>query len=109
MAKVKLTAGCIAAFKCDDSKAQDFLWCDEVPGLAVRVTQNFTKKSYIFQSKVNRQTMRITIGQTSMWSIEQAKAEARRLQIRMWLAVVFASRALFITGSIATWKRIGHF
>jgi len=79
--KVKLTAGRIAAFKCDDSKAQDFLWCDEVPGLAVRVTQNFTKKSYIFQSKVKGQTMRVTIGQTSMWSITEAQAEARRLQV----------------------------
>jgi hypothetical protein len=30
MAKVKLTAGRIKNFKCDEGKAQSFLWCDEV-------------------------------------------------------------------------------
>jgi hypothetical protein len=81
MAKVKLTAGRIAACKCDDTKAQDFLWCDEVKGLAIRVTPNSTSKSYIYQAKVNGQTMRVTIGKVDKWSITKAQAEARRLQI----------------------------
>lgn len=81
MAKVKLTAGRIAAFKCDESKAQAFLWCAEVPGLGIRVTPNSAAKGYIFQSKVNGQSMRVTIGKVSMWSIPEAQAEARRLQI----------------------------
>ena len=81
MAKVKLTAGRIAAFKCDESKAQAFLWCVEVPGLGIRVTPNSAAKGYIFQSKVNGQSMRVTIGKVSMWSIPEAQAEARRLQI----------------------------
>ena len=81
MAKVKLTAGRIAAFKCDDSKAQEFLWCAEVPGLGVRVTPNSTVKGYIFQSKVKGQSMRVTIGKVSVWTIPDAQAEARRLQI----------------------------
>jgi integrase len=80
MAKVKLTAGRIAGFKCDEGKAQKFLWCADVPGLGVRVTANHVK-SYIFQSKVNGQTMRVTIGSVSVWSITEAQAEARRLQI----------------------------
>ena len=49
-AKVKLTAGRIADFKSDVGKAQSFLWCAEVKGLAVRATAKGAK-SYIFQSK----------------------------------------------------------
>lgn len=81
MAKVKLTAGRIASFKCDESKAQAFLWCAEVPGLGVRATANSTVKRYIFQAKVKGQSMRVTIGKVSAWSIELAQAEARRLQV----------------------------
>ena len=80
MAKVRLTAGRIAGLKCSKGKAQDFLWCAEVPGLGVRVTAN-SVKSYIFQSKVNSKTMRVTIGDVNVWSIPEAQAEARRLQI----------------------------
>jgi integrase len=80
MAKVKLTAGRITSFKCEEGKAQNFLWCAEVPGLGVRVTVN-NVKSYIFQSKVNGKTMRVTIGGVGVWSIPEAQAEARRLQI----------------------------
>jgi hypothetical protein len=81
MAKVKLTAGRIANFKCDEGKAQAFLWCAEVPGLGIRATASSTVKRYIFQAKVKGQSMRITIGKVSAWSIEQAQVEARRLQI----------------------------
>jgi len=81
MAKVKLTAGRIANFQCDEGKAQTFLWCDEVPGLAVRATQGSTRKRYIFESKVKQQTMRITIGDVSVWNITAAQSEARRLQV----------------------------
>ncbi|MDD5579359.1 MAG: integrase family protein [Methylobacter sp.] len=81
MAKVKLTAGRIAGFKCDESRAQAFLWCAEVPGLGVRVTPNSTAKCYIFQSKVNGQSMRVTIGSVKVWTISDAQAEARCLQI----------------------------
>jgi len=81
MAKVNLTAGRIAAFQCDTGKAQAFLWCAEVPGLAVRATAGSTRKRYVFQAKVSGQSMRVTIGDVKVWSIEDAKAEARRLQV----------------------------
>lgn len=83
MAKVKLTAGRIAAFQCDGGKAQAFLWCSEVPGLGVRATAGSNRKRYIFQSKVKGQSMRVTIGDVSAWSIAGAQAEARRLQIQI--------------------------
>ena len=78
--KVKLTAGRIATFRCDKDKIQAFLWCDDPTGLAVRATSAGTK-SYIFQAKVNGQSMRLTIGDINKWSIEAAQAEARRLQV----------------------------
>ena len=81
MAKVRLTAGRIANFKCDEGKSQAFLWCEDVPGLAIRVTANSSAKCYIFQAKVKGKSMRLTIGKISAWSIEQAQAEARRLQV----------------------------
>ncbi len=80
MAKVKFTAGRVAGFKCGEDTAQSFLWCDTVPGLAVRVTANGAK-SYIFQAKVDGKTMRSTIGTVQAWGIDAAQAEARRLQI----------------------------
>ena len=80
MAKIKFTVGRVTGFKCPDDAAQAFLWCDEVPGLAVRATSGSSRNRYIFQSKVNKQTRRITIGDVSVWSITEAKIEARRLQ-----------------------------
>jgi len=77
--KVKLTAGRIAAFKCPKDKPQAFLWSNDPLGLAVRVTAKGTK-SYIYQAKVNGQSMRVTIGDVQKWSIADAEAEARRLQ-----------------------------
>jgi integrase len=82
MAKVKLTAGRIANFQCPEGKDQSFLWCDDVPGLGVRVKSGLdTNKRYIFQSKVNGKSMRVTIGKVDVWSIAAAQAEARRLQV----------------------------
>jgi integrase len=81
MTRVKLTAGRIANFSCDEGKAQSFLWCDTVPGLGVRATSGSTGKRYIFQAKVNRHSMRVTIGDVNVWTIDSAKAEARRLQV----------------------------
>ena len=80
MAKVKLTAGRIANFQCDEGKKQAFLWCAEVPGLGVRAIASRGMKSYIFQAKVKGQSMRVTIGKVSVWGIDAAQAEARRLQ-----------------------------
>ncbi len=80
MAKLKLTAGRIADFQCSEGKAQAFLWCIDVQGLAVRSTKGSTRKRYIFESKVKGKTVRITIGEVSVWTISNAQAEARRLQ-----------------------------
>lgn len=83
MAKANLTAGRVNNFKCEEGKAQDFLWCADVAGLAVRATPNSDTNRYIFQAKVKGKTMRVTIGKVSAWTIDAAKAEARRLQVEI--------------------------
>lgn len=80
MAKAKLTAGRIAGFQCPEGKLQAFLWCAEVQGLAVRATSGSIRKRYVFESKVKGHTVRLTIGEVSVWSIVDAQTEARRLQ-----------------------------
>ena len=57
---------------------QDFLWDTDAPRLAVRVTAG--AKSFIFESKLNRQTVRMTIGDVRAWTLAAARDEARRLQ-----------------------------
>jgi hypothetical protein len=37
-------------------------------------------KSFIFESKLNRQTVRVTIGDVRAWNLADARDEARRLQ-----------------------------
>lgn len=81
--KVKLTAGRIADFRCPKGKAQTFLWSNDPLGLAVRATAPGPKspgaKAFIYQAKVNRKSMRVTIGDVSKWSIAKAEAEALAL------------------------------
>ena len=83
MAKVKLTAGRIADFQCPEGKSQAFLWCADVQGLAIRATKGSSRKRYVFESKVNGKTMRKTIGEVNVWSIADAQAEARRMQVEL--------------------------
>lgn len=79
--RINLTAGAIERLTCrTDVKAQAFLRDSETPGLRVRVT-NTGAKSFVFEAKLNRQTIRRTISDVKLWSIEQARTEARRLAV----------------------------
>lgn len=80
MAKVKFTAGRVEGFQFGPGKSQSFMWDSDSPGLGLRVTATGAK-SYIFQSKLNSQAIRITIGSPATWAIDTARAEARRLKI----------------------------
>ena len=76
-----MTAGAIERLACrTDCKAQAFLRDSKAPGLRVRVT-NTGSKSFVFEAKLNRQTIRRTIGDVRAWSIDQARTEARRLAV----------------------------
>lgn len=67
MERVRLTNERINAFACPPDKKQVFLWDSEAPGLAVRATAG--AKSFIFESKLRRQTIRITLGDVRAWSL----------------------------------------
>lgn len=80
MERVRLTLERIAAFACPDGKQQAFLWDSEVTGLAIRVTASGAK-SFIFESKLNRKTIRITLGDVRAWvltSVWTGRGEERR-------------------------------
>jgi len=79
MERKNLTVERIKSFSCPPEKSQVFFWDKEVPRLAVRVTAAGVK-SFIFEGKLNRSTIRWTIGKTGDWTIEDARIEARRLQ-----------------------------
>lgn len=83
MAKIRLTAARIATFTCEQGKAQDFLWCEEAPGLAVRVTpirkgKTEPTKTFIFQGKLKRQVIRIAIGDVATYTIKDAQRIANK-------------------------------
>lgn len=79
MKREKLTIERIKRFGCPPRKAQAFLWDDDVRRLAVRVTSSGVK-AFVFEGKLDRSTIRWTIGKTEIWTIEDARKEARRLQ-----------------------------
>lgn len=78
--RVNLTAGAIERLACPAGKQQAFMRDSEAPGLRVRVTAAGAK-SFVYEAKLNRQTIRRTIGDVRAWSIEQARTEARRLAV----------------------------
>lgn len=75
-----LTAGNIERLTCPPGKPQAFLRDTKAPSLRVRVTAAGAK-AYVFESKLNRRNIRRTIGDVRDWTIEDARAEARRLAV----------------------------
>ncbi|MFZ1499220.1 MAG: preprotein translocase, partial [Giesbergeria sp.] len=59
--RVRLTAGRVADFTCPLGKSQAFLWDTDTPALALRATPT-GRKTYVFESRLHRDTIRINIG-----------------------------------------------
>jgi integrase len=83
--RTNLTKGRVDGFCCPEGKAQAFLWDAEVRGLAVRATPPGKRtpkggRAFVFQGYLDGATPRITIGDTKIWTLEDARVEARRLQ-----------------------------
>ncbi|NDP64631.1 integrase family protein [Polaromonas sp.] len=78
----ELTAGAIERLTCPADKLQAFMRDSKAPGLRVRVTAAGAK-SFVFEAKLNRQTIRRTIGDVRAWSIEAARNEANRLRVTL--------------------------
>lgn len=90
MAKVNFTSDLIRKFKCPEGRLQAFIWDSNAPGLGLRANPDSPKrpgsKAFIFQSKLNGRTLRITIGTPviggkGVWLIDAAQDKARRLQV----------------------------
>jgi integrase len=83
-----LTAGLIDRLTCPAGKLQAFMRDAKAPGLRVRATPATAKnpqgvKAFVFEAKLNRQTIRRTIGDVRAWSIEAARNEANRLRVTL--------------------------
>lgn len=77
--KENFTAERVAKYQCLGGKKQTFYWDAKTSGLGVRIT-SAGAKSYIFESRLHGQTLRMTIGSPKDWSLGAAQAEARRLK-----------------------------
>ena len=83
-----LTAGLIERFSCPADKTQVFMRDTKAPGLRVRATPASAKnpsgiKAFVFEAKLNRQTIRRTIGDVRAWTIDAARVEANRLRVTL--------------------------
>lgn len=80
MLREKLTAERIRRFTCPAGKQQAFLFDTEAPRLAVRVTAAGSK-AYVYEGKLDRATIRISLGKVSNRNtIDEVRTAARALQ-----------------------------
>lgn len=78
-----LTVGLLERLSCPEGKAKAFMRDSEAPGLCVRVTAKGAK-SFVFQTKTKQgDFFSKTMGDVKAWTIEQARAEARRLAVML--------------------------
>lgn len=77
-----LSMGLIERLACPVGRSQAFLRDTVSPGLRIRVTTNGAK-SFVFEAKLNRQTIRRTIGDVRAWSIESARKESNRIRVEL--------------------------
>ena len=80
MKRENFTASRVAGFKCAPGKKQSIFWDARTPGLGLRVTAAGSK-AYIFESRLNGKTIRMTIGDPRSWTIGGAQAEASRIKV----------------------------
>lgn len=79
---IELTSGAIDRLVCPAGKTQAFLRDSKAPGLRVRVTAGGAK-SFVFEAKLNRQTIRRTIGDVRAWKIDDARASANAMRVTL--------------------------
>lgn len=79
MAKQNFTASLVVKAQCELGKQQSIYWDAKVPGLGLRVTAAGAK-SFIFETRLHKKTLRVTIGDTRAWAVGKAQAEATRLK-----------------------------
>ena len=75
----RLTIQKISKYPVPADRYQIFIFDTEAPRLGVRITRSGAR-SFIFETKIDRKTIRRTIGACNAWTIEDARKEANRLQ-----------------------------
>jgi len=78
--RVKFTVERVDDFTCPADKPQAFLWDTVSPTLALRATR-MGRKTYVFESRLNGATIRVTIGTPKDWPIKQAQLKAQGLKM----------------------------
>lgn len=77
--RVHLTIERIRKLAKPEGKQAAYVFDDDPRHLSVRVTPAGAK-SFVFAGKLHRVPLRLTIGSVDTWTLEDARAEARRLQ-----------------------------
>lgn len=80
MARENFTTRRVSLFQCATGKTQSLIWDGGAPGLGLRATANGAK-AYVFQSRLDGETIRVTIGDPATWTLSQAREEATRLKL----------------------------
>lgn len=63
------------SFNHDGDKKANYLWDAKTPGLGVKATK--TTKNYIFQARLDGTTIRLAIGSTKVYTVDDARIKAR--------------------------------
>lgn len=77
--RIHLTLERIRKLMPPDGKQAVYVFDDDPKHLSIRITPAGAK-SFVFAGKLNGTPLRVTIGSANTWNLEDARAEARRLQ-----------------------------
>lgn len=82
--KERFTEGRVGGYACPPGKGQAIFHDDDVPGLGVRVTAAGSK-AYIFEGKLHKKNVRLTIGTCGAkgWPLGKARERARELRVML--------------------------
>ena len=84
----RLTPARISAYMNSGKCLQEFFWDSDTSGFGVRITKK-TKlnvrgsKAFIFQGRFNGESIRMTIGDTKVWTLDSARIKARSYQTQI--------------------------
>lgn len=76
---MKLTKPFIDSLGFNDPSKPEFYWDSEVSGFGVKISSK--SKSYVFQGRVGRKTVRVKIGDVKSWKLKDAKDQAKRFTV----------------------------
>src|SRR5690606_36154884 len=76
---MKLTKPFIDSLNYTDPSKPEFYWDSEISGFGIKIGAR--SKSYVFQGRVGRKTLRIKIGDVKNWKLKEAKDQAKEFAV----------------------------